>query len=166
MLKRLQENARGLRTTSATVQPTRLTVGVEYAIELVKDLRAAKESILIFAYAWRWYTNDVTSPMQQINTELVMAVNRGVDVRVICNGAALSSMLNARGLRAKPVERAKIMHSKGILIDQKLLYIGSHNLTKRATTENYEMSIIIQEPSVILSFMTCFETMWGRLYES
>lgn len=166
MLERLQENAGRDRKTGPIVQPTRLTVGEEYAKELVKDLRAAKDSILIFAYAWRWYTNDVTSPMQQINTELVRAVNRGVDVRVICNGAALANMLNARGLRAKPVERAKIMHSKGILIDQRLLYIGSHNLTKRATTENYEMSIILQEPSVILSFMNCFETMWGRLYES
>ncbi len=42
----------------------------------------------------------------------------------------------------------KTMHNKLIVIDQRLILLGSHNLTQSALKYNNEMSVLIDRPEL------------------
>lgn len=147
--------------TSELVRPTELVIDSKYC-ELVREfVDAAKGEILICAYAWRWYENDPAAEIQKLNSSLMAARLRGVNIRVLAESQIIRDRLRALGVQVKGVERNRMMHTKAFCIDSRTLIIGSHNLTKRATSQNYEMSIMTQEFQVVDAFMTYFEAVWS-----
>lgn len=146
---------------SELVRPTELVIDSKYC-ELVREfVDAAKGEILICAYAWRWYENDPAAEIQKLNSSLMAARLRGVNIRVLAESQIIRDRLRALGVQVKGVERNRMMHTKALCIDSRTLIIGSHNLTKRATSQNYEMSIMTQEFQVVDAFMTYFEAVWS-----
>lgn len=49
------------------------------------------------------------------------------------------------------------IHAKNILIDGKVLYLGSMNLSTNAIENNREIGIVIADPQVIRRFTTQFD---------
>lgn len=80
---------------------------------------------------------------------------------MLAESQIIRDRLRELGVHVKGVERNRMMHTKAFCIDSRTLIIGSHNLTKRATSQNYEMSIMTQEFQVVDAFMTYFEAVWN-----
>lgn len=161
MSETLQANARRDGETVKLVRPTELVIDSKYCNIVREFVDAAKGEILICAYAWRWYENDPASEIQMLNASLMSARMRGVNIRVLAESQIIRDKLRALGVTVKGVERNRMMHTKAFCIDERTLIIGSHNLTKRATSQNYEMSILTQEFQVIDAFKTYFEAVWS-----
>lgn len=160
MPEMLQRNEREIGEPGTLVRPTQIILDASYCGKVIEFLQHARSDVRVCAYAWRWYHNEPEIPIQKLNVALLQAQRRGVSVRCLVDTRPTLEMLKSLGFAARCVDSTRMMHTKAIGIDDKTLILGSHNLTKRANTDNYEMSIVTQEPSCVLDYNDYFERMW------
>jgi phosphatidylserine/phosphatidylglycerophosphate/cardiolipin synthase-like enzyme len=163
MSERLQENVGRFREAEPVVLTTKLILDQDYIKRLTELVKNAKSEINICAYAWRWYENQPETGIQQFNSAIVHAKARGVNVRVICDGYKVCQLLRKQGIKSSYLQTNKTLHTKAISIDNTALLVGSHNLTKSATQDNFEMSVQLRDLESILQFKNYFNKMWGFL---
>lgn len=161
MLKGLQTISRPTGKDTTIIQPTHLIVDNEYAEIAADFVRAAHSEIRIFAYAWRWYENEPEIDIQKLNIELLRAYGRGVHVRCLVDTEKMVQTFATLGFDVRCVVNTRMLHTKAIGIDTKTLILGSHNMTKRATTDNFEMSVLTQEFQVVDQYNAYFDAMWN-----
>lgn len=166
MPKMLQENERAARATSSPVRPTELILDNAYILKAAQFIKDAKSEVRLCAYAWRWYQHEPEIGIQKFNVELLRAHHRGVRVRCLVNNFAMFKYFTTLGFKCKYVDRTRMLHTKAIAIDQKTLVLGSHNLTKRANSDNFEASIATQDFEVVAQFAEYFDRMWAVANES
>lgn len=123
-------------------------------------LGTAKSEIRVCAYAWRWYENEPDISIQKFNVELLRQAQGGRSVKILCDTEKMADGLRSKGFNARSVVRTRMLHTKAVCIDRRSLVIGSHNLTKRANTDNYEMSVVTQENWVIEQFIDYYDRIW------
>lgn len=160
MPERLQTNAGPIRESKRIDGTTSLILDNKYCDTVIEFIRDAQSEIRLCAYAWRWYIDEPEIPIQQLNIELYRARERGVKVRCLVDTAATAQMLRDLNFNVRYISTNRMLHTKAIGIDEKTLVIGSHNLTKRASTDNYELSLLTQEPQVVLGYNDYFDRMW------
>ena len=160
MLKRLQENARTDRANGTTVRPVEIILDNNYANKARLFVLDATSEIRLCAYAWRWYDAEPALPIQQFNVELLRAALRGVQVRVLVDTEAMARKFKLLGFDVRAVQPTRMLHTKAIVIDRHTLILGSHNLTKRANTDNYEMSVALQDFEAVEQFINYFDRLW------
>lgn len=133
---------------------------IKKAIAIVKD---AKRNIWICAYDWRWYADSPEEQIQTFNKYVLLASRRGVDVRVICDKRTGAQVLAAFGIPARYLPTTKTLHTKAIMVDDRCLILGSHNLTIRGSSDNLECSVAVSDLEPILLFNEYFDRMWLHL---
>lgn len=161
MSERLQTIQRPSGANDSVVQSTKLIIDNEFAKVAAQFISDAKFEVRLCAYAWRWYENEPEIAIQQFNIELLRAHNRGVKVRCLVDTEALRQKMKLYGFNCRSVVNTRMLHTKAISVDSKTIMLGSHNLTKRATTDNYEMSILTQEFEPVAQFNDYFDRMWA-----
>jgi phosphatidylserine/phosphatidylglycerophosphate/cardiolipin synthase-like enzyme len=155
---RNENSARGIGANAAT---TDLVIDGAFVDKIIPMINDAKTEIRICAYAWRWYMDEPELPMQKFNIALFRKSCNGCKVRILVDNQSMRENFKRLGFNVRAVEPTKMLHTKAICIDKKSLVIGSHNLTKRAGSDNYEMSIITQEFEPVEQFIEYFDAMWG-----
>jgi phosphatidylserine/phosphatidylglycerophosphate/cardiolipin synthase-like enzyme len=136
-------------------------IGSEYVQKVVPLINGAIKSIDILMYDWRWYLDRLEHPVQEFNRALVHAVSRGVRVRCLTNTDLLTKQLNDLKIKARTLKDERVLHAKIIIIDEKFLVIGSHNLTSNAFTRNLETSVILEIPQGQDRFQQFFNNLYG-----
>lgn len=160
MFKGLQKNARRHSSPSPTIRPIELILDNSYTGKAAEFVRDAQTEIRLCAYAWRWYDTEPELGIQKLNIELLRAQLRGVQVRCLVDTEHMTKTFATLGFNVRSVVNTRMLHTKAIVVDQKTLIVGSHNLTKRANTDNYECSVAVQEPEAVLQFIDYFDRMW------
>lgn len=126
-----------------------IIIGREYPPLIIEAIKNAKVSIKILMYSWRWYSQDVGARIQKLNNEIVQAVNRGVDVDVVLNSASIINILKQNRIKAKVTNSSKTMHIKMVIIDNKNVFVGSHNFSMNGFEINHEMSVLSDDQESI-----------------
>jgi len=139
---------------------TTLIVDDDYCRAARDVIAKAKSEVRLCAYAWRWYENEPETEIQKLNVELWRLQKRGVKVRCLVDTDAMQKTFTTLGFNARSVVNTRMLHTKAISSDANGLLIGSHNLTKRANSDNYEMSILTTEFQVVDSFNNYFDRLW------
>jgi len=160
MLKTLQGNERADGGAINVDGPNELVLDSAYTDVAIKVIKAARSEIRLCAYAWRWYEMEPEIGIQKLNVELLRACKRGVSVRCLVDTEAMKRIFLQLGFTARAVHPTRMLHTKAICADTNALLIGSHNLTKRANTDNYEASILSREFELNAQFITYFDKMW------
>jgi phosphatidylserine/phosphatidylglycerophosphate/cardiolipin synthase-like enzyme len=97
---------------------------------------------------------------------LLSAKNRGVRVHVLIeNNEGAKEMydfLKENGIEAKIDKRDITVHAKFIVIDKKIIVIGSHNLTKSAMERNREISILVENGELARKLIDIFESDYAQ----
>lgn len=148
------------------VQPNELIVDGNYCEAVIPLIKAAKKEISICAYSWRWYYNEPEIGIQQLNMELLRALRRGVHVRCLVDTPQTFIRMQKQGFYVRYIPSNRLMHTKAIMVDAKYLVIGSHNLTKRANNDNYEVSVILNDPEPCMQFGVYFDNIFEVARES
>jgi len=117
--------------------------GDEFPKKVLPLIESAKSNIKIIVFDWRWYPSDPGCACQLFNNALIRARKRGVIVSVLTNCDDTLQVLRQNGIIAKKPISKRLLHSKMMIIDQKILIIGSHNYTQNAFTSNFEASAIL-----------------------
>lgn len=140
----------------------------KYFPEVKKLLQEAKESIYVTMYIAVYNPKKPNSPSNQLLDELVRAQKREVAVNVILDQEKISAfrghyndpayfLLKGAGSRVgydNPYVKA---HPKLIIIDQKIVVIGSHNWSNSAIKKNLEATVIIRCPQVARGYIEWFQ---------
>ena len=72
------------------------------------------------------------------------------------------SRLRSFGCKVRTYPRKTILHSKVLIVDRKIAYVGSVNLTSDSMTKNHEILIELTEPEVIKRLSEIFFTAWNK----
>ncbi len=137
-----------------------LAIGKDYAKKLISRIDSATSNILVLMYDWRWYTNDPYSDVSLINHAFIRASRRGLEIRVLTNYANVVAELSSVGIKGKLWPSSKLMHSKCIIIDNKLVVMGSHNFTMNAMRNNIETSMFFDDSATAEQMTDYFNKLW------
>ena len=143
------------------VSKSELVLSSQFTKRLISLLDEAHESVYIFMFDWRWYKNDFSCDVSQINQALVRAVRRGVIVQTLLNYDEIVPVLKSVGINAKKYNFKHLLHAKSIVIDREVIVLGSHNLTQNAMTNNVEMSLIVSDSELAGRIIKYFENIWS-----
>lgn len=126
--------------------------------KIVGLLRSAEHTIDIEVY--KFTTLDIAYVLDDMR-------KKGVSVRVIIDNdidpstAKVVEYLKSRGIPLRLADYGKyVMHSKVIIIDGRVMVIGSINLSHSALNHNREAGIITDEKELVEFFMRVFEEDW------
>lgn len=142
--------------SSSSIQPIFSPSEGNQIIDLISN---AKESIYIQTYVFN--SDDVLEA-------LISAKNRGVKIEVIIeprisgnDNSKMYSKLASSGINVRYAStKFQLTHAKFIIIDGKIVVVGSHNLTYSALNKNREASVAIYSDSIASSFMSIFTQDW------
>jgi len=135
-------------------------IGKDYPKMVIPLIKEAKSSIKIVVYDWRWYADDPANPCQLFNTSIVGAQRRGVKVQACVNSDNILNPLKENGIEARIPISKSLMHAKFLIIDDKILVIGSHNFSQSAFTQNMETSLIIDDVENVQNMVVFFNSIW------
>ena len=124
-------------------------------------IQAAEHSIEVLTYDWKWYPENPEHEIQQLNISMVAAVSRGVKVRAYVQDRQMVNFLKSHGIKARLAENQATLHAKMLIVDDKQVVIGSHNLTHRAMSYNIETSVLIDDPDIVAHHKTLFNSLYG-----
>jgi phosphatidylserine/phosphatidylglycerophosphate/cardiolipin synthase-like enzyme len=144
------------------ISKTRLFLSSEFTQGLIDLIENADHSIYIFMFDWRWYKNDISCDVSLINQALVRAVRRGVKIHVLLNYEKIVEQLLKLNIHAKKANVKKLLHAKSIIIDERIIVIGSHNFSREAMTANVEMSVALDDAELGKRIIDYFLNLWSQ----
>lgn len=135
--------------------------GSEFPDKVIPLINKAQHSLDILVYDWRFYSNSPAHRTQQFNLAILRAKDRGVTVRAILNDSANLDLFNSLGIKARKLRNKRTNHAKFLMIDKKIVVIGSHNYTSNAFNVNLETSVAFEIPEGETRYMEFFENLYN-----
>ena len=156
----------------AKIQPA---IATDYPKIVVPLLQAAGHKIDILMYEWKWYTHENAGGVERFNLAVQTAARRGVKVRVLLNiesmGHAITKInsrteqfLRLAGVEVKFGQIGVATHAKMLLIDDRFLVLGSHNISKGSFSRNQEASIVVEGGEAIRPYIDYFNLLWDHTF--
>lgn len=132
-----------------------LVADAEYRDTLLKKIQEAKRRIICAFYLFKVTDRRGNHPAA-LAKELAHAQRRGVDVTVILEGddpvgpenRAVAGYLTRRGVKVLYPRGRRTTHAKAVVIDDRYVLIGSHNITHAALSKNRELSVLLDSPEL------------------
>lgn len=156
-----------LHAGSTFTSRTTVLSNQEYADALLHGIREARASIICSFYLFK-IGDGMNNLPRRIAEELIRARKRGVTVTVIlektgkdndtldADNRRTASLLAQDGVTVHFDSPRVTTHNKVVVIDNRHIYLGSHNITQAALKYNNELSVRIESPelaSEILSYL-------------
>lgn len=145
----------------------------------MKKIEGAHSSIDIVMYEMKWYgepEND-THEVSKLALSLVKAHERGVKVRIILEDGKTygyvsrsienytknwSMYFRSRGIDVRLDGSEQTTHDKLIIIDGKIVILGSTNWSTSALKYNHEANVMIESKEVAEEYEEYFEELWSQ----
>lgn len=106
---------------------------------------------------------------KELTNELIRAKKRGVDVRLItdavnvANRASKHKLLRENNVGVKVENYAGKMHAKSIIIDDRVVIIGSMNFSNSGENRNDENVVVLEDSEVSKFCREYFEYLWKKI---
>ena len=105
----------------------------------------------------------------EIEQAITNAAQHGVQVEVILPAPSTSSGdSNSQGIATIKQSGVQVredaqlyMHAKIIVVDNKVAFVGSENISAQSLDQNRELGIIVSDPSALNTLQTTFQNDWG-----
>ena len=136
-------------------------IGKQFPEKVIPLIDNAVKSIDIVVFDWRWYPQDPGASVQLFNQAIVRAVRRGVRTRAIVNNDEIVRVLKSCGVLAKRLIAKNLVHVKLMVIDDKIVIVGSHNYTQSAFQMNFELSVILDNPEGLAEIQSFFNNLYN-----
>ncbi|KAB2924161.1 MAG: hypothetical protein F9K25_17915 [Candidatus Contendobacter sp.] len=147
-----------------------LLTGDDWGPWLVNTLNAAEQSIFLSLYMlsphWRVPTRfklDLLDTLARcarrgLQCRGILASSETINSRSPFNQGAAAILITA-GWRIRGM-RQRLLHEKTLLIDRRMVIIGSHNISKASLTTNHDTSIAITSPLLAEQAWRIFWERW------
>lgn len=158
-------------TTFSDLAPAGLKVLAdrEFQPALLREIAAAQSEITLVAYLFA--ANETASNRPRaIADSLAEAAGRGVKVDVILEigreSAAITQinreaarLLGRRGVKVYVDNSGTTVHARFIVIDRRLVFIGSHDLTETSLGQYREVSLLADSPAMAVVLLGQVESL-------
>jgi hypothetical protein len=141
----------------------------DYYGNLSVILSRTNKSVYVIMYVIKY---DPKDPMDPVNTLLNILINlskRNVDVKIIVDDETYNSYpetinyLLSHNISVKLDESSgRTTHTKLVIIDGKIVFLGSHNWTQSALQRNHEVSVLIYDEDVAKILLRYFFDIWSN----
>jgi phosphatidylserine/phosphatidylglycerophosphate/cardiolipin synthase-like enzyme/V8-like Glu-specific endopeptidase len=176
MMFRLQERQQGdaqyfsplrLERRRLKIQP--LLSPDNYHEHVLRVIETATDSIVIQNQSYKWKDTADERFAELGNAILRKQQRNGVNVRIIIRaeygGAEQKTWLKKKGFRDEQIRLQNKCHTKGIVVDDETVVLGSHNWTDHGVLANRDASLIVYDREVAEYFKKIFEFDWKRASE-
>lgn len=125
--------------------------------QIIPEIKSAKKYIYIPSFI---------ATHTELANELIKAKKRGVDVRLIIdatsarNKYSIHSTLRNNNILVKTENFAGKMHAKAVIIDDRVAFAGSMNLTKSGNIYNDENCLKIENRHLVIALKNNFLQLW------
>ena len=140
----------------------------EYYHSIKNDLANANDTIFVAMYSMIYDPDDTSDWANDLIRELVYARGRGVNTTVVIEHRSYwhnmsenleaYNYLSAAGVTVLLDEDTETDHMKLVIIDDNIVYIGSHNWSESGLSYNRETSVRILSEDIAEEFKAYFET--------
>jgi phosphatidylserine/phosphatidylglycerophosphate/cardiolipin synthase-like enzyme len=139
--------------------PAVLLINENYFPALLKAIDEAQSEIFMSIFSFKTGVHKNSYP-DIISAHLARAVKRGIKVIVILENTGgnddkldaenrqTKHLLEEEGVRVYFDSPRQTTHTKLIVIDERVVLLGSHNLTQTALKYNNEISILLDRPDL------------------
>jgi len=130
--------------------------------KIIPEINRAKNYIYISSFIITHYG---------VKNALIAAKDRGVEIKIITDATSargkysIHGNLRENGIQVKVENKAGKMHTKSIVIDDRLIFIGSMNLTKSGENKNDENVLLINNSRAAKIFKKQFLYLWYSIPE-
>lgn len=168
MAMSILESIRG--TENGRVTPL---IGRDFFTNLYSILHKAERSVLFTCFQSSYNAQKETSKTGRLLQQIYRAHERGVVVKAVVNkprsgkqiAAANNHFINFLASGSIPYRLGRLddtVHAKFFIIDNRILIVGSHNLTDAGLWDNYEASLAVESESAALTYLSYFDYLWQR----
>lgn len=171
ILKNLPLPVRPLELTGQA-QDSFLLTGSSWAPSVCAAISNAKTSVLIVQYAVssRWgkhagdqynvYRELINAPARGVRCSAILAEHRRTAATKRFNRMAGNEMKKA-GWSVHGLSATNLLHAKIVIVDSRLLIIGSHNMSRVASTDNIDVSLAMTGEEYCKQFIDFFWGLWA-----
>ena len=128
-------------------------------------LSNAEKSIHIASFELKYYEKYPDSQMNVLISDLIKAKERGVDVKIVVDQFSRENnayhKLDEAGISWKFDSNKTTTHSKLIIVDGKIVLIGSTNLSYYGLEKNNEANVLIIDENTGRYFENYFNNLWN-----
>lgn len=161
-----------MSSVNAEITPV---IGTDYSKTVVPVLQEAGQTLDIMMYEWKWYSYEAAGGVEKFNLAVQAASRRGVKTRVLLNteafghaitkiNAKTAQFLKLAGVEVKFGQIGQATHAKMLIIDKRILILGSHNISKGSFSRNQEASIIVRGGEATRPYLDYFELLWRQTF--
>jgi len=146
----------------------------DYYQSMINDLKNANETTLVAMYSMIYDPDDSFDWANDLIKELVYADERGVNVSVIIENKTFGdhtkymkynkeayTYLLSQNITVLIDNENDTDHMKLVIIDDKIVYVGSHNWSESGLYYNHETSVRIVSEDIAKIFKEYLETTFG-----
>lgn len=141
--------------------------------DILKTIEKAKNEVLAVVYLVKYVRRRHFDQAKQVMDQLVAAKDRGVKVQVLIHVGVHTRRipgwnllvyrdLKERGLDVRVWKERRILHAKMFVIDRKILYLGSHNMSNCSLRESAELSARIESEELGWKAVLVFSEWWKK----
>ena len=133
---------------------------------MLKAIESSTKSIRLVTYLFTGSAGD------QVRDALIAAAKRGVDVRILAElnpaGGVATNVDLYNAVKGTPVKMKwasydfRFTHEKSLVIDDKIAYIMTHNVTSSSFSANREYGVIDSRADDVAEIIKFFEADWNQ----
>jgi competence ComEA-like helix-hairpin-helix protein len=150
----------------------RTLADTEYYEALTVSIDNARERIDLAMFLFKTTDSPRNRPAKLVD-QLIAAHRRGVKVRVLLENSGYDEGINAENRRVADRLRKNgiavvfdsprsTSHVKMVVVDSRYLFVGSHNLTHAALSDNHEFSLLIDNQDLAREAMAYLQSLPHR----
>jgi phosphatidylserine/phosphatidylglycerophosphate/cardiolipin synthase-like enzyme len=129
-------------------------------------LSGARKSIHIVSFEVKYYRSYPDSLENRLVRDLIYARERGVEVKVLVDDYSKENnaydILRENKVEVKMDSNETTTHAKLIIVDGKIVLLGSTNLSYYGLEENNEVDVLIKDYRTGQYYERYFASLWGE----
>lgn len=134
-------------------------------------IESAQKEILVSSFKFELPSSVSGRSIASLFNVLCIAAQTGRTVKVLVNmipgrsqlvainRAAIKSLRQA-GCQVRCLPGNRVVHAKLLIVDGKKMILGSHNWSAKSLTNNFEMSLLVDDPETVALARVIFFHLW------
>lgn len=145
----------------------------QYGKFVVETLKTARKSIKISTFKAEFPKKGRAHYLENLFKVIFLKAQQGVEVKLLINWhenkrcvpkTNIKVMLEfqKQNIKVKYLHHNRCCHSKIIIIDNKIVFLGSHNLSTKSFTSNFETSLILSTEEINYLIVKTYDELWEK----
>lgn len=150
----------------------RLLIGIEYMQRVPALIGSAGLEVRVALFQLRAIGKGAKGTSGELALRLDAKRREGKRVRVLLSSTggggaipainrAAAAWLVQRGVEVRNLGPRRVCHAKVVIVDRRLAVVGSHNWSPSSLMRNFEVSVVIEDESLVRRLVEHFDGLWS-----